>query len=209
MKKIMMTKYGFVRWPEEDFSDDGNRFQCYKVGKRVRVSKLVTNGEVYISARIDGNRLPFNVYKALPHYHSLDKLNGVSIASLTDDDLFDLVEACVLYEKEYTEAENSIVMPTIDEIRQQCLKIQAKVRSELTEINQHFNIAFVSKVAEWEWREIRRQLLSLTARIETFNPATYPQTILGTSRSIDFCKPTCSELKDSYYFTWIMDKINK
>ena len=53
MKKIMMNKYGFVRWPEEDFSDDGNRFYCYKVGNRVRVSKLVSDGVAYISARVD------------------------------------------------------------------------------------------------------------------------------------------------------------
>ena len=39
-----MTKYGFKRWKDGDFSDDGNRFTCYRVGKRVSVSKLVSDG---------------------------------------------------------------------------------------------------------------------------------------------------------------------
>lgn len=209
MKKIMMAKYGFVRWPEQDFSDDGNRFQCYRIGNRIRVTKLVADGEAYIHASIDGNKLTYNVYSKLPHYPALDKLNGVSIASLTDDDLFDLVEACVLYEKEYTKAENSIVMPTIDEIRQQCLKVQAKANQELNEINQHFNIALASKATEWEWREMRKYLLNIAARVDTFNPDKYPQTIFNTARSINFCSPDCTELQDSYYFTWIMEKINR
>ena len=73
MKKIMMTNYGFVRWPEEDFTDDSTRFTCYRVGKRVRVSKCTYNGEAYISARIDGAKLPYEVYSKLPHYSPLNK----------------------------------------------------------------------------------------------------------------------------------------
>jgi hypothetical protein len=108
MKRVNLTKYGFVRWPEEDFSDDGSRFLAYRVGERVRVTKCTYNGEVFISARIDGAKLPYEVYSKLPHYSALDKLNGVSIATLTDDDLFELLAACVLYEKEYADAENNI-----------------------------------------------------------------------------------------------------
>ena len=53
MQRINLTKYGFIRDREEDFSDDGNRFQGYRVGKRVRVSKLVADGDAYISATIN------------------------------------------------------------------------------------------------------------------------------------------------------------
>lgn len=30
MNRINLIKYGFVRWPEEDFSDDGNK-NCLKI----------------------------------------------------------------------------------------------------------------------------------------------------------------------------------
>ena len=68
MKKVMLAKFGFVRWPEEDFSDDGNYFSCYRAGKAVRVSKLVADGQVYLS--IDSScgkgTVPYEVYIALP-----------------------------------------------------------------------------------------------------------------------------------------------
>ena len=130
MKKIQMTKYGFVRWAEQDFSDDGSVFYCYLVGERVRVSKCTYKGEAFIDADIQGTKLPYEVYSKLPHYSALSKLNGVSIDSLTDQDLFDLCEACLYYEKEYIEAENTIKMPTLEEIKAQCIKIQVKRTTE-------------------------------------------------------------------------------
>ena len=107
MQRINLTKYGFIRDREEDFSDDGNRFQGYRVGKRVRVSKHVYNGDVYLS--IDtclGDRyLPYTVYSKLPHYKPAAwNYNGVSVATLTDDDLRNFYNACIAYEQEYENA---------------------------------------------------------------------------------------------------------
>jgi hypothetical protein len=212
MKKIMMTKYGFVRWPEEDFSDDGSRFLAYRVGERVRVTKCTYNGEVFISARIDGAKLPYEVYSKLPHYSALDKLNGVSIATLTDDDLFELLAACVLYEKEYADAENNIQMPTLKEIEIQCKKVQTKRQLELIDINGAFSrsaVAIAGKLEKWEWANLREYLLAIAVAVNSYDPDTYPQKIIGTSRSLDFCKPTCSELQDSFYYKWIMERLNK
>ena len=86
MKRIELTKYGFIRSKEDDFSDDGNRFTCYRVGK-VRVSKLVSEGEAYISASIDDYLLPYETYSKLPHYRDLDALNGVSASDITEEDI--------------------------------------------------------------------------------------------------------------------------
>lgn len=209
MKKIMMTKYGFVRWPEKDFTDDCSRFTCYRVGNRVRVSKCIYNGHAYISASIDGTRLPYEVYHKLPHYSALDKLNGVAISSLTDNDLYDLVEACMYYEKEYTDAEDALVLPALNEIKAQCELVRAKANWELAEINQRFSLALAGKLTDWEWMEVRKYLLAMEARVVTFDPERYPQTILGTCRSVSFCKPDCAELQDSFYYKWIMEKIYK
>jgi hypothetical protein len=209
MKKIMMNKYGFIRWPEEDFSDDGSRFYAYRVG-RVIVTKCTFNGEAYISASANiSNKLPYEVYSKLPHYSALDKLNGVSIASLTDNDLFNLCEACLMYEKEYAEAENNIQMPTLEEIKKQCARVQLKRKQELADININFSIAVAAKVEKWEWNNIRDYVLAITNSVSSYDPDIYAKAIIGTSRSIDFCKPTCSELQDSFYYKWIMERINK
>lgn len=212
MKKIMMTNYGFVRWPEEDFSDDGTRFTAYRVGERVRVTKATYKGEAFIDADIPGTKLPYEVYSKLPHYSALSKLNGVSIESLTNNDLFNLCEACLMYEQEYTDVENNIRMPTLEAIEKQCKKVQTKRQLELIDINDAFSrsaVAIAAKVEKWEWNNIRDYILTLSNSVSSYDPSIYPQTTVGTSRSIDFCKPTCSELQDSFYYKWIMERINK
>lgn len=51
-EKLNFTKYGFVRVPDEDFSDDGSHFTTYKY-KGIRVTYLKTkDDEVYLCARL-------------------------------------------------------------------------------------------------------------------------------------------------------------
>ena len=211
MTKIIMTKYGFLRWKEEDFSDDGNRFTCYKVGNCVRVSKLVKDGEVYISARIDGIKLPYDVYSQLPHYKALDALNGVSLSGLTDGDLYNLYEDCVAYEQEYKNAENNIVLPTLDEIKEQCRRVQRVAIDELAKIEQllQLKVALLAlKLTDYKWAKIREYLKSLTNRISNFDPDTYAPRLVGNYRSIDFCKSTCSDLRPSFYYRELLEIID-
>lgn len=211
MKKIMMNKYGFERWPEEDFSDDGNRFTCYKVGERVRVSKCTYNGKVFISARIDGTMLPFDVYSKLVHYSALDALNGVSISSLTDEDLFNLYEACLAYEKEYDEAEANIKMPAIADIEAQCLKIKAKRTAELKEIEELLNnniVNLATELSDYQWRNLKGYLVRINELITQCDPDVKVPALVNTSISFNFCKPDYSELNDSYYYKYIIDMIS-
>ena len=209
MKKIMMNKYGFVRWPEQDFSDDGNRFCTYRVGERVRVSKLVSDGVAYISARIDHGTLPYAIYSALPHYSKLDDLNGVSIASLTDNDLFTLCEACLMYDKEYSEAEAAIEYPSVYAIREQYIKVKAKRMAELAEVEAEL-ARNVTKLAlttpEWKWKTLREYLVCLKKTTE-FDVDDKAKAMYKTTYSFDFVKPTCSELSDSFYYKWAIDTI--
>jgi hypothetical protein len=211
MKKIMMNKYGFVRWPEEDFSDDGNRFYCYRVGNKVRVSKLVVDGEAYISARVDHGNLPYAIYSTLPHYKMLDVLNGVSVASLTDQMLFDLCEACLFYDKEYSAAEASIVYPSADEIREQCVKLKAKRMTELAAVEALLG-KNVTKLAltlsEWQWKTVREYIVSLKKAAE-FDVDEKVRSLANTGYSFDFVKPAFHDLNDSFYYKWIMDLFNK
>jgi hypothetical protein len=211
MKKIMMTKYGFVRWPEEDFSDDGTRFMAYRVGERVRVTKATYKSEVYLDGTIHGTKLPYEVYSKLPHYSATGKLNGVSIDSLTDQDLLDLYEACLAYEQEYIEAENNILMPTLDEIKKRCLEIQYKRATELAAA-QELMSGKIAKLAlllnDWRWKDLKRYMTAVANQYNSFNPEVYASNIFGTSKSIELCKPDCQELKDSWYYTAMVELIN-
>ena len=212
MKKIVMTKYGFERCSEEDFSDDGTRFQIYKAGKRVRVSKAVSNGQAYIAARIDGVKLPFEVYCKLPHYKALDNLNGVPVSTITEEELSELYEDCLAYEKEYDAAEASIQMPTLSEIEEQCKLITAVKHKEICEVVKLIkdNITvLMSRLSEYEWKNLKAYYNNLHQEIVKYGYLDYPQKIINTSASIDFCKPTTSALKPSYYYTYIKELVEK
>lgn len=135
MNRIDLAKFGFARSSREDFSDDGTRFVCYRVGN-VRVSKAVWKDQVFLDGRYeaDGPQLEFEEYSKLPHYKSLAKLNGVSKESLTDADLRDLYEACAAYGKEYEEALSKVSYPTVEEIAAVRKKIREAREAEASEI---------------------------------------------------------------------------
>lgn len=209
MKRILMNKYGFERWQEEDFSDDGNRFTCYKVGSRVRVSKLVTGNKAYISARIDGTKLPYEVYSKLPHYKDLDKLNGVHCMLITDDDLTKLFEDCVMYEHEYTAAENGIAMPTVYEIADQCRCWQTKIKNDILTIENILNTNLtkvLTNASSYEWSTIKDYHNKLKKECDKYDPAEYPLKIVDSYISINFCK---NEPTDSYYYTCLLEILSK
>lgn len=147
MKKINLTKYGFIRTPEKDFTDDGNRFTCYSVGK-VRVSKLVSNGDVYIDARINDCELHYYEYKDLPHCKDLSALNGVPLESISDEDLIKLYNDCIEYEKEYTQKSLELkkLNPSYETILSQLKSIQGARKKELDDIISKFDLISFSKL---------------------------------------------------------------
>lgn len=111
MKRLNMVTYGFVRSKKDDFTDDGNTFRCYRVGNNMRVSVCTHDGEAWISARFErvDMWLRYEDYSKLEHYKDLDKLNwGVSVGAIKEQDLIDLYNDCLAYEKEYEELEKEI-----------------------------------------------------------------------------------------------------
>lgn len=211
MKRIDLVKYGFVRSPEDDFSDDGARFTCYRVGN-IRVSKTIYQGEAFISAQPTRYNLNYDLYSKLPHYNDLDKLNGVYIDSLVEQDLIDLYNACVAYEKEYEDAENNVVYPTIDEIKEQCLKIRAHYKEQQEEAMDLITKAannLILNASEYELRSLRNYLGTITTRANAYDPETYPQSLYRSAYSFDFIKPTNSDLTYTWYLEQIKDIVKK
>ena len=212
MKRINMVKYGFVRWPEEDFSTIENRFTCYRAGKNVRVSKLVADGEVYLSIASDCGKatLPYQIYSKLPHYNAANwEFNGVTVETLTDEDLYKFYEACVAYEKEYEEAETNFVYPTLEELTMKAQELYIATKADVVFINKLFNkYAFdaATKMAAFEWKTCQDYIKNLVAELDRLDPDTYPNTIFGTSYSFTFMERKYTE---SYYSTYIKDLFKK
>ena len=206
MKKVNLTKYGFIRWPEEDFNDDGNNFQCYRAGKAVRVSKLVSDGQVYLSidSSCGNGTLPYEVYSKLPHYNEASwSYNGVSIEDLTDEDLISFFNACVSYEKEYCDLEENIQYPTIGELVEQCNKIQAKILSEVRELEGlmgNYGMKAAVKFSKYEWASLQECLKHLLERVDYFNPLTLPQAMYKKSSSFTFVKEDNNDLVSPTYW---------
>ena len=211
MKRINMTKYGFVRWPEKDFTDDGSSFICYRAGKAVRVSKHVSDGLVYLSAdpsSCAGGTLPYEIYSKFPHYSSSAwKYNGFSIEHLTEQDLIDFYNDCVEYEKEYEAAEASIKYPTLEEIKDKAVKVTAKSIIEMNKVEillKNFGAEAAVKFSEHEWGRLQEYLKRLAAEVKRFDPETYPQTVVGKAYSFDFIKPD-RYMEESYWFKSIKE----
>lgn len=215
MTRIMIAKYGFERWTEKDFSDDGNHFQAWRAGKAVRASKLIADGQAYLSISSDAGRgtLPYEVYSKLPHYHdAMWRWNGVPTAGLTDKDLLDFYTACVEYEKEYLATEATLAYPTLEEIRAQAQKVHVTRYAELHKVGQLFaasGIEAAAKLSKWEWIRLQEYVTYLLQETGQYNPDTFPQTIVGSAGSFDFVKPESDKLKPSYWFETIVKLFEK
>jgi hypothetical protein len=211
----MLAKYGFVRDPENDFYDDGSRFYTFKVG-RVRVTKHVSDGRAYIDGTITDGKLPYYVYSKLPHYIALGALNGVATETVTEEALQQLYQDCVAYEKEYTDAENAIVYPTVEEIRTQCQKIHLKALQELKDIERLLEgkmIALATTLSDYESRRLLNYLREIEKRASKYDSdlkiEEQVERMYRNSISFLFCTPTYSDLADSYYYKEVLKLIDR
>lgn len=211
MKRINLTKYGFVKWPEASFSDDGNRFEGWRAGSTARVSKLVSDGQAYLSVRVEG-QLPYDVYSKLPHYKRATwDFNGLSVASLTDALLQDFFNSCVEYEKEYRAAEASIKYPTALELQHKCNHIHAKLALEMNELETLMGehaVEAAAKFATWEWQNLQEYLTHMLQELSKYNPDTLIPSIIGTARSFTFLQSK-ADVEPTYWYTSIKEMFQK
>lgn len=206
MTRLNLCKYGFVRWPEEDFSDDGNRFTCYRAGKKVRVSKLISNGQVYLSIDSGIGELPYEVYKTLPHYHDAEwKWNGVSLADLTDEDIKNFYTACVEFEREYEELEAEFKFPTSEEIAARASEVKILRAKEIREIQELLAAklpVLLLTATPYQWAEIQRGFKNLLQESQ-IDPSR-----IRKEDSLRFCSDQCTALKPSWWYERIKELTN-
>ena len=171
-------KYGFVRTPEHDFSDDGNRFATYRYKDRIQISYLndtLRTGNIYISADFDEIPLNFDEVHTLPSYSKLYIYNGVKpeeidlpeyvkildkflaeadkkIEEVEDIDL-DLYEEYLTYMKDYDEDCLSLALAAI-----KLDKLFELREYYYTTVRKHVQ-SLKSKVKKWEDTPIKDRLI--------------------------------------------------
>lgn len=119
MKKVNLTKYGFERSKEDDFSDDGNYFICYRHpdAPNIRISKLTDRGTIYLSSSVKDLDIDYDDYKDLEGYHFITwELNPIEVDSLTDEMLDAFTKAVIKYNKLCIEASKNAYQYTQEEI---------------------------------------------------------------------------------------------
>lgn len=212
MKRINMTKYGFIRRECEDFHDDGNNFTGYSISfnSRLRVSKHVSDGQAYLSCDMNGNKLDYTEYSKLPHYSAAWDYNGVSVESLTEQDLINFYNACVEYEKEYLAAESKVVFPNIEDIKLQCETINAIRQAEIDEVKaflERVAVRFVLEADKYTLNNFQSYFKSLCNRF--FDVDKYPQSIQKTNYGRNFIKASNPDLSPSFYYTRLIEILEK
>lgn len=116
MIHIDLTKYGFERYPEADIIDDTNTVKAYRVNGMV-VTKTIHKGLAYIICEpVLGDTLMYSEYSQLPHFKSLNELNGVLVSEITEADLERFFENCLQYISEWMTLETVIDFPSFETI---------------------------------------------------------------------------------------------
>lgn len=200
MSRVYLEKAGFIRSEKDDFSDDGTRFYCYRTPNgRVRVSKATGCGNIYLSGRVDGN-LDHDEYSKLPHYKSMNALNGIDQGIITQQDVVNLFNDCLEYEKEYLEAESQIVWPTKEEIAARRRQVINKRISEYVEITEKCTVQKLLSLEDYKlkWFKNAYNLLRKNADPEGTDEE-YANNIYKTTYSRGYVKNNW-DLEDSYYY---------
>ena len=142
---------------------------------------------------------------------NIDTQSITSNYSLTDEDLVNWYNACVEYAKEYIEAESKVVFPTIEEIRNQCIRINSIRKMEIQKVEELIQKValnlFLNGTSDYELREIRRYYQTLKGRF--FDPDKYPQSIQNTNYGRNFVKETNGDLKPDWYYTHLIESLEK
>ena len=193
LKQVRLTKYGFIRRPDWDFSDDGNRFTCYEY-YGCRVSYLKSDGVWYIAARYEKYELSWEERKDLPCYHDLDMLNGVD--SVSEEDIEKLKASIVIFVRAYDAKADLLNKnnPTMDEMKTFRDNYRNYYKDLKKQIDDRFK-ASILKLGEYALSSFKRYYDGLERQCECYDDE-YLQSIFGTGLSRQFMK---SKTSDFYY----------
>ncbi len=214
MEKINLKKYGFVRLPAEDFSDDETRFKVYRLDN-VHVTYASDSDYVYISGRYRGNELCYEEYSKLRHYGDVtDSLNGVARSQITDEALKAFVKDCVDYQREYEEAVKNLTYPTENELFRAYEKVREVRCLEYVQIQEKLNSVGLKifKLDDYALTRLKRNYLELENVYEAMQKTSSAEKARqnkGTNSARFYLLEINRYLKPSYTYNNTMEILEK
>lgn len=216
MKKISLKKYGFERFEQEDFHDDGNNFKGYKLGE-LSFSYLRSDDMIYFSGRGDYKltgieKLNYEEYSTLPHYKYLDMLNGFPVSSLTEEHFEKLVEYAKAFIEEYKNYLETLEIISFEDVYEKCCRLAVKRDLEYREALQLVknNIDELFNLSGYAYKEIKDCIdtLKREANMDIKETALFYSKTQSNARYF-MTKGFDSLLKPSYYFTRLNNLLSK
>ena len=61
-QRIYLDRQLYIRWPDEDFSDDGTKFVMYKYKNKLPISRASGTENLYLSIRLDYIGISYSQY---------------------------------------------------------------------------------------------------------------------------------------------------
>lgn len=115
MKKINLTKYGFIRNPEKDKYEDGiyYRFYTHPKAPKSDICKIIENGKLCLYSELYSPHLTYEEFKEMPYPNIFNKLGDILVSDVTESDLKEFAKAVVEYEKEITKKVKKLVWPNL------------------------------------------------------------------------------------------------
>ena len=206
MERINLKRFGFIRSPEDDFSDDGNRFTCYRLDgcPKIRLSKCMSYGDAFIDADVRDGRLPYEIYAKLPHYRGLSRLNGVAANSITEDDLQRLHDDCIAYVKEYEEAVAQTKYPSVDEIVAKAVAQLEDDKKAFAALNAVITVEDLLRLSDYQMKNFKNYYTSLKKAAEDDERPERIKGIYGHSSSFDYVR---KPVERSWYYKACLELI--
>ena len=152
-KTLNLRRNGFVVAPEENFSDDGNYFKGYyydpehKGDKRFRTSKLISDGQAYISVRY------YDLEKGTSKY--FDDLNGVDY-NYAIEHIKDLTDEIDEYKKKIEAGETKARELSEEEI--ESIKAKVKQLMELSDMSQYEALRTIYKKLGIDDNDLKKEI---------------------------------------------------
>ena len=155
---------GVVRTPENDFSDDGNKFYSYLYKGVIPISYHKAQGDIYLTIRLDSiPEINYNEYNKFKTYNLTDEFNGVDEseydASKFAQNLEAVYQEVMQFKKDIKPVDSQQVEDKIQAINKACQEYKKKVEDF---IKAHSNE--ILNLSEYQFKDLKRYVADAGSR---------------------------------------------
>ena len=209
MVHLGLAKYGFERYPEADIVDDNNNIKAYRVNGMV-VTKAIDKGLAYITCEpAICDTLMYSEYSKLPHYESLNELNGIPVFEITDADLERFFDNCLQYTSEWAVLEATIDYPTYETLWCIVNQLHHAMTCRAAELRRLCTLDAITEFTDAELK-IFKEAATIVLAEACFNVEDRAAALVNTRRSRELVRQSTEELlKPSFAYERCMQLLNK